>query len=44
MPSLYIIASMRFWVRHRDTPLNARQRKVLNRLLDAGPGGFECTL
>jgi len=36
-----IVAKARFWVRHRDTPLNARQRKVLNRLLDAGPGGFE---
>lgn len=31
----------RFWLRHQNSPLNERQRKVLNRLLDAGPGGFE---
>ncbi len=34
-----------FWRRHTTTPLNVRQRKVVNRLLDAGPedlgGGFE---
>jgi Fic family protein len=30
-----------FWNRHAQTPLNERQRKVVNRLLDAGPGGFE---
>ncbi|MDL2286050.1 Fic family protein [Desulfococcaceae bacterium OttesenSCG-928-F15] len=30
-----------FWKRHSDTPLSERQRKVLNRLLDAGPDGFE---
>jgi Fic family protein len=26
--------------RHQATALNERQRKVLNRLLDAGPDGF----
>ena len=31
----------RFWQRHAQAELNERQRKVLNRLLDAGPGGFE---
>lgn len=30
-----------FWKRTARTPLNERQRKVLNRLLDAGPEGFE---
>ena len=31
----------RFWENMADTELNDRQRKVINRLLDAGPGGFE---
>jgi len=35
------LAKARFWLRHQATALNERQRKVLNRLLDAGPGGFE---
>lgn len=35
------LAKARFWLRHADKPLNERQRKALNRLLDAGPGGFE---
>jgi len=30
----------RFWLRHQTTHLNERQRKALNRLLDAGPEGF----
>ncbi len=30
----------RFWQRHSETDLNRRQRKVVNRLLDAGPRGF----
>jgi Fic family protein len=34
------LAKARFWLRHQATALNERQRKVLNRLLDAGPGGF----
>jgi Fic family protein len=35
------LGKLRFWTRHQATPLNERQRKALNRLLDAGPGGFE---
>jgi Fic family protein len=34
------LAKARFWVAFRDAPLNERQRKVVNRLLDAGPNGF----
>ncbi|HEY4968368.1 MAG TPA: Fic family protein [Steroidobacteraceae bacterium] len=30
----------RFWIRHSQDPLNQRQRKALNLMLDAGPGGF----
>jgi Fic family protein len=30
-----------FWKRHAQTDLNDRQRKGINRLLDAGPSGFE---
>lgn len=36
-----VLAKARFWLRVQGTSLNDRQRKVLNRLLDAGPGGFE---
>jgi Fic family protein len=35
------LAKARFWLRQQTTDLSERQRKVLNRLLDAGPGGFE---
>lgn len=35
------LAKAHFWVRHQETDLSGRQRKVLNRLLDAGPDGFE---
>jgi Fic family protein len=31
----------RFWAEHRDVALNERQRKALNRMLEAGPGRFE---
>ncbi|MCM2311706.1 MAG: Fic family protein [Steroidobacteraceae bacterium] len=34
------LARGRFWVVHRDIPLNERQRKVVNRMLEAGPGRF----
>jgi Fic family protein len=37
----YILLKARFWQRHAGTVLNKRQIKVLNRLLDAGPDGFE---
>lgn len=36
-----VLAKARFWLRYADAPLNERQRKALNRLLDAGAGGFE---
>jgi len=36
-----VLAKSRFWVAHAGTPLNERQRKVVNRMLDQGPGGFE---
>jgi Fic family protein len=35
------LAKARFWLRHQAASLNERQRKVLNRLLDAGRDGFE---
>jgi len=31
----------RFWADHRDVVLNEPQHKVLNKMLDAGPGRFE---
>jgi len=36
-----VLAKARFWHRVRSVPINERQLKVVNRLLDAGPGGFE---
>ncbi|MEJ2500681.1 MAG: Fic family protein [Campylobacterales bacterium] len=36
-----VLAKARFWQTHIRTELNARQKKVLNRLLDAGENGFE---
>jgi Fic family protein len=36
-----VLAKGMFWARHAEDPINERQRKVLNRLLDAGPGGFQ---
>ena len=36
-----VLAKVAFWAQHRELDLNERQRKVLNRLLDAGPSGFE---
>ncbi len=36
-----VLAKARFWLRLQALEINARQRKVLNRMLDAGPGGFE---
>jgi len=36
-----VVQKARFWQQHFQTELNARQRKVLNRLLDVGPSGFE---
>jgi Fic family protein len=36
-----VLAQATFWQRHSQVNLNARQRNVLNRLLDAGKGGFQ---
>jgi len=36
-----ILLKARFWKTHSEFAPTERQRKVLNRLLDAGPGGFE---
>jgi len=35
------VQKARFWENHADHSLNDRQRKVINRLLDTGPGKFE---
>ncbi|WP_430735342.1 Fic family protein [Halodesulfovibrio aestuarii] len=35
------LAKADFWKTHATTPINDRQRKVLNKLLDAGLDGFE---
>ena len=35
------LAKARFWLEHGQAPLNERQRKAVNKILDAGPGGFE---
>lgn len=37
----FVLAKARFWQIHAQDGLNPQQTKVLNRLLDAGPGGFE---
>ena len=34
------LAKAMFWAKHRAKDLSPRQRKVINVLLDAGPGGF----
>jgi Fic family protein len=36
-----VLAKADFWQEHTQAELNERQKKVLNRMLDAGPGGFE---
>ena len=36
-----VMLKVRFWKHYAQTKLKERQSKVLNRLLDAGPGGFE---
>jgi Fic family protein len=35
-----VLAKARFWQAHALIPMNERQRKVVNRLLDAGRAGF----
>jgi Fic family protein len=36
-----VLFKARFWQGHTEVNLSVRQRKVVNRMLDAGPGGFE---
>lgn len=36
-----VMLKARFWKHYARTEIKERQSKVLNRLLDAGPGGFE---
>ena len=36
-----VLVKTRFWMHYAEAQLNDRQRKVLNRMLDAGPGGFQ---
>jgi Fic family protein len=36
-----VMEKSRFWQRHAQTELNDRQKKVITKLLDAGPDGFE---
>lgn len=36
-----VLTKSAFWQRHAQTQLSERQRKALNRLLDAGQGNFE---
>jgi Fic family protein len=36
-----LVQKAQFWVAHSQSDLNARQRKALNRMLDAEPAGFE---
>ena len=35
-----VLAKADFWQKHAQTELDERQKKVLNRILEAGPGNF----
>jgi Fic family protein len=35
-----VLQKARFWMRYTQSGFNERQRKAINTLLDAGPGGF----
>ena len=37
----HVLQKARFWMQHSKAPMNDRQRKIMNRLLDAGPEGFK---
>lgn len=37
----HVLAKADFWQKHAQTVMNERQKKVVNRLLDAGKGGFQ---
>jgi Fic family protein len=39
-----ILKKSLFWQKHARTVFNKKQNKVINRLLDAGPGGFKYRL
>jgi Fic family protein len=39
-----VLAKARFWQDHSQIDINERQRKVINRLLDAGKDGFQGSL
>jgi Fic family protein len=36
----HVMRKTRFWIQHSQDPLNGRQRKALNLMLDTGPDGF----
>ncbi len=36
-----VLTKADFWQRHRRTVINERQKKIINRLLDAGQEGFQ---
>lgn len=36
----HVLNKARFWIQHAQQPLNNRQRKALNAMLDAGPTGY----
>jgi Fic family protein len=36
----HVLRKARFWIRHSQQPLNDRQRKALNAMLDASPSGY----
>jgi Fic family protein len=36
-----VLGRTRFWQLHNQTSMNPRQRKAVERLLEAGPDGFE---
>lgn len=36
-----VLAKADFWQKHAQTELNERQKKVLNRILEVGPGNFK---
>jgi Fic family protein len=36
----YVLFKARYWMRHAHQTINERQRKALNTVLNAGPGGF----
>lgn len=39
--SANVMLKARFWQRYAQTTLKERQSKIINRLLEAGPSGFE---